>query len=85
MQYGLVAQQVREVLPDIVDEDASGYLSVNYQSVIPVLVEALKEQQTQNEALGARVAELERTGARVGGAVEFKPVQHKPIRSHWSS
>ena len=60
LQYGLVAQQVREVLPEIVHEDSDGYLSVKYQSVIPVLVEALKEQQTRNEALEARVTELER-------------------------
>jgi trimeric autotransporter adhesin len=40
---GFMAQNVKEVLPQLVQEDADGYLTVDYQSVIPLLVEALKE------------------------------------------
>lgn len=39
---GLIAQEVRKVLPNIVDEH-NGYLSVSYSQIIPILVEALKQ------------------------------------------
>lgn len=50
--FGVIAQDVREVLPELVHEDAAGYLSVNYTGLVPILIEAVKE-------LSRRVAELE--------------------------
>ena len=41
--YGMVAQQVEEVLPEAVRTDDNGIKSVNYQMVIPFLVETIKE------------------------------------------
>ncbi len=40
---GFIAQQVQEVLPEAVREEEDGYLAVNYESMIPVLVEAMKQ------------------------------------------
>jgi hypothetical protein len=76
-QVGLVAQEVKEVLPEVVSQDAEGYYSIAYSKVIPVLVEAIKDQQRQIEkgqesarekeariaALEARFAALERAMA----------------------
>jgi Chaperone of endosialidase len=45
LQSGVLAQEVREVLPELVKEDKNGVLSVNYSGIIPVLIEAIKEQQ----------------------------------------
>lgn len=65
-QLGLIAQDVREALPELVHESDSGYLSVNYIGVIPVLIEAIKEQNramqekdTRIDALEARLSALE--------------------------
>ena len=44
-QIGFSAQDVQKVLPQIVKEDLEGTLTVNYVAIIPVLVEAVKEQQ----------------------------------------
>ena len=44
-QVGFIAQEVEEVLPEVVREDESGYRSVAYSAVVPVLTEAIKEQQ----------------------------------------
>ena len=41
--YGMIAQKVEEVLPEAVKTDANGIKSVNYNMVIPFLVEAVKE------------------------------------------
>ena len=52
-KLGLIAQEVREVLPELVIED--DLLSVNYQGILPLLINAFKEQQKelleQNEEL----------------------------------
>ncbi len=40
---GFIAQQVREVLPDIVREDDKGYLGLRERAIVPLLVEAIKE------------------------------------------
>ena len=48
-KIGLLAQDVEKVLPELVKEadDKQGTLSVNYQGLIPVLINAIKEQQEQ--------------------------------------
>jgi hypothetical protein len=51
-EIGLIAQEVREVIPEAVTEDDKGYLHVSYDRVVPVLVEAIKE-------LNARIKVLE--------------------------
>jgi hypothetical protein len=42
---GFIAQEVKEVLPQVVMNLDNGYLALNYDAIIPVIVEALKEQQ----------------------------------------
>jgi hypothetical protein len=44
-QLGLLAQEVQKVLPELVKQNDNGKLGVNYSGLIPVLLEALKEQQ----------------------------------------
>nr|MBP6661273.1 hypothetical protein [Chitinophagales bacterium] len=46
---GFIAQEIRDILPDIVLEskDSMNTLLMNYSGVIPVLVKAIQEQQTQ--------------------------------------
>ena len=53
---GLVAQDVELVLPHLVKTSGgTGYKAVNYGGVIASLVEAVKQQQTQIEALQAQL------------------------------
>ncbi|MFA7491791.1 MAG: tail fiber domain-containing protein [Mariniphaga sp.] len=56
-EYGFIAQEVREILPDLVIEDEEGYLAINYTGVIPLLVEAYKNLQTQVEYLENRISD----------------------------
>ena len=56
-EVGLSAQQVQAVLPEIVlpaPIDAQ-YLTIHYERMIPLLVEAIKEQQKQIEELKAKL------------------------------
>jgi hypothetical protein len=50
---GVIAQQVKAVLPEAVRTNANGYLAVRYEKLIGLLIEANKE-------LAARVEELEK-------------------------
>lgn len=45
LQTGLIAQEVKEVFPELVIENNKGEMSVNYSGMIPYLVEAIKSQQ----------------------------------------
>jgi hypothetical protein len=44
---GVIAQQVQNILPAAVRTNDTGYLSVRYEKIIPLLIEAVKEQQQQ--------------------------------------
>lgn len=41
-QFGFIAQEVREIFPELVYEDEEGMLSIDYNGFIPLLVDALK-------------------------------------------
>jgi len=43
VSVGFIAQEVQEVIPEVVKQDARGYLSVDYGKIVPYLVEAIKE------------------------------------------
>ena len=46
-KIGVLAQDIKEVFPELVTEDDNEMLAVNYQGLVPVLINALKEQQSQ--------------------------------------
>ena len=55
---GLIAQEAEKVIPEIVSQDENGYLGIKYNNLIGVLIEAIKEQQEQIEALKNRIDKL---------------------------
>ena len=52
---GVIAQEVEEVLPELVHTDADGMKSVAYGNMVGLLIEAIKEQQKQIEDLKQRL------------------------------
>lgn len=60
-QLGFIAAELKEVLPELVMEDDKGYQSVNYTGVIPVLVEAVKDQQDVIDDQETTITELNET------------------------
>lgn len=55
---GLIAQDVEKVYPEAVSTDTQGIKSVDYAKLVAVLIEAVKDQQAQIDALEKEVAEL---------------------------
>jgi hypothetical protein len=43
-RIGVLAQEIQKVFPELVSEDDNEMLAVNYQGLVPVLINALKEQ-----------------------------------------
>lgn len=74
--YGLVAQEVEEVFPELVGnlihpgkpplkaddpvEESIPYKGIDYVEMIPILIQAIKEQQQTIEELKAEIEELKR-------------------------
>jgi hypothetical protein len=52
---GLIAQEVQQVLPQVVIERADGFLALDYSKMVGLLVEAIKEQQIQIDQLKAQI------------------------------
>lgn len=48
-QIGFIAQDIEKICPELVVTDADGYKSVDYSKVTPLLVEAIKELQAEND------------------------------------
>ena len=40
---GVIAQEIQEVLPELVTERDNGYLAVKYEKIVPLLIESIKE------------------------------------------
>lgn len=60
-QVGLIAQDVRTLIPEVVKGDESiENLSMNYSALVPVLINAIKEQQNQIEELKKQVKALQK-------------------------
>ncbi|MDQ6531282.1 tail fiber domain-containing protein [Flavobacterium sp. LHD-85] len=73
LQIGLSAQEVQAILPEVVttapfdrkvteegeevSKSGENYLTVNYAKLVPLLVEAIKEQQAQIDYLLAKIGE----------------------------
>lgn len=58
-QTGLIAQDVEQVMPELVKKRSDGKLTVDYSHAIGLLIEGLKELKKENEVLKKRIIKLE--------------------------
>ena len=56
---GVIAQEIEEVLPEVVVTRENGYKAVRYEKIVPLLIETIKEQQKQINKLNDRLEKLE--------------------------
>lgn len=54
-QIGLSAEEIMEVVPEIVTSDENGLMYVNYEGLIPILIEGFKAQQKEIEELKSQL------------------------------
>jgi len=58
-KIGVLAQEIQEVFPELVTEDDNEMLAVNYQGLVPVLINALKEQDKIIKSQEERLTNIE--------------------------
>lgn len=56
--FGFIAQEVKEIYPELVHTDKDGYMYIDYIGMIPLLVNAIGELNSQIEELKAENSEL---------------------------
>jgi hypothetical protein len=56
---GVLAQDIQKVFPELVSTDDKEMLAVNYQGLVPVLINALKEQDAKMKEQEKRLERLE--------------------------
>ena len=55
---GVIAQEVQAIMPEAVMERDNGTLAVNYEKIVPLLIEAIKELNQEVTGLRVQLAEL---------------------------
>jgi hypothetical protein len=58
-RYGVIAQELEEIIPDAVYHDEEGMKSVSYNDIYSLNVKATQELIQENRDLKARVERLE--------------------------
>lgn len=59
VKFGLIAQEVEQVLPEILGPEVQGFKSLRYEALIPVLINAIKELSRDLEFAKDRISWLE--------------------------
>jgi hypothetical protein len=85
-QIGLIAQEVEKVIPELVQTDGNGYKAVSYEKLVPVLVEAMKEQQKQMKEKDDHIESMKEDLRELQTAVTLLKAQlaslaHNPAQS----
>jgi hypothetical protein len=57
-EIGLIAQDVEEVVPEVVRVGGDGIYGIQYGNLVALLIEAVKTQQEQIKSLSDQVADL---------------------------
>ena len=61
-EFGLIAQEVQSIVPEVVHKMQDSTLAISYSSIIPILIEAIKEQQDQIDELRKTISLSEGQG-----------------------
>jgi len=77
MHFGLIAQDLQKVYPDLVYENDNGYLSINYTEIIPLLIQSIKELKEEVDLLSSALVDVRSTTpndifAETSGAVLYQ-------------
>lgn len=48
---GILAQELKEIYPQLIDVDDDGYYSIRYMELIPILIRSIQELKIQLDAV----------------------------------
>ena len=62
--YGLIAQELQEIYPDLVVESQDGFLAINYLEIIPLLIRSVQELKAELDAAKSNDTPIQKAQAR---------------------
>lgn len=62
--YGLIAQELQKIYPDLVIESQDGYLAINYLEIIPLLIRSVQELKSELDATKGSNAPIQKAQTR---------------------
>ena len=69
---GVLAQDIQKVFPELVSTDDRDMLAVNYQGLVPVLINGLKEQDAKMKEQDAKMKEQQKRLERLEAIISDK-------------
>ena len=57
--FGVIAQELQEIYPNLVEKGQDGLLSVNYVELVPLLIQSIKELKAEVSALSGKGEEIQ--------------------------
>jgi hypothetical protein len=70
MQFGLIAQELEKVIPELVTTDGDGYKAIEYSHLVPVLIEAIKELDAKNNEQKVQLDKQTKTNEELKASME---------------
>ena len=72
--YGLIAQELQEIYPDLVVESQDGFLAINYLEIIPLLIRSVQELNAKVEQYENGNAPIQKAQARTTDVTDIDAV-----------
>lgn len=72
--YGLIAQELQKIYPDLVVESQDGYLAVNYLEIIPLLIRSVQELKAELDESKSGNVPIQKAQARTTDATDLDAV-----------
>ncbi|MGE0637449.1 MAG: tail fiber domain-containing protein [Bacteroidia bacterium] len=70
LQFGLIAQELEKVVPELVTTDGDGYKAIEYTHLVPLLIEAIKELEAKNNTQQAVIDNQQKTNSELKASLE---------------
>ena len=64
IHYGLIAQELQEIYPNLVKEGRGGYLTINYIEIIPLLIGSIQELKAEVDVLKGSSSPIKKAATR---------------------
>ena len=79
-QYGLIAEEVTRIYPELVNYDGDGKLiSVRYHELIPMLLNELQKQASQNQQQAEQIRQLTERSAQEAEQINQQAAQNRRL------
>jgi hypothetical protein len=74
-EYGLIAQQVEQVMPELVTERANGFKGVHYERLPILMLQGMRELESENSSLREQLAAQEARLVALEAMMDGQPLQ----------